>query len=92
MLTRQPTTSSTDEDPGAYSEPNAKALGKAPLGEETSSGPDSAKVIEGAEIAPLGEGKIVDDPSTGATASSQACGSIFVFRKRVIVRANGQLD
>ena len=88
MLTRQPTTSSTDEDPGAYSEPNAKALGKAPLGEETSSGPDSAKVIEGAEIAPLGEGKIVDDPSTGATASSQACELTFIVRKGDIVEAD----
>lgn len=66
----QPTTSSTDEPPAAYSEPNAKALGKAPLGsEQESAGIDSAKVIEGAEIAPLGEGKIADDPSTTTTTS-----------------------
>jgi hypothetical protein len=86
---KKPTTSSTDETPGAYSEPNAKALGKAPLDQEGQSGPDSAKIIEGAEIAPLGEGKIADDPSVTSTASSQACESKFIFRMGGRVGADG---
>jgi hypothetical protein len=86
---RKPTTSSTDETPGAYSEPNAKALGKGPLDGEAPSGPDSAKIIEGAEIAPLGEGKIADDPSVTSSASSQACESTSISRKGDIVGADG---
>jgi hypothetical protein len=61
----QPTTSNTDEPPAAYSEANAKALGKPPIGSEAESKTDSVEgkpgIIEGTELAPLGEEKQAED-------------------------------
>lgn len=61
----QPTTSNTDEPPAAYSEANAKALGKPPIGSEAESKTDSVEgkpgIIEGTELAPLGEEKLAED-------------------------------
>jgi hypothetical protein len=75
----QPTTSNTDEEPGAYSEANAKLLGKPPLGAEAEAAkPDSVEgkpgIIEGTELAPLGEEKLADDHTLSSAASgTSAC-------------------